>query len=233
MRRLCLIFLISGCVKPHISSFKVADFVLVDTSRPATEYLQMQCSMDYPIYYIGPVKDTINIGQRYERRRTPIPRWPEIFPASYTYSDKNLHIEVDTSFDANFLEEYYSKDWKIDPDLTRNYHASVFTIKNISDSIICMGETFSVYYMHRELKNRHGQWIQMEKSLSQELFCGTGQPTIFIKPGEIILSKVKHYKGTFKTDCRLVFGRNGRVVYSNVFSELIDESIFSFNDIED
>jgi len=45
-----------------------------------------------------------------------------------------------------------------------------------------MGETFSVYYIHRELKNRQRQWIPMEKSLSQELFCGTGQPMIYIKP---------------------------------------------------
>ncbi|GAA3945215.1 hypothetical protein GCM10022209_46240 [Chitinophaga oryziterrae] len=73
----------------------------------------------------------------------------------------------------------------------------------------------------------------MENSLSQELFCGTGQPTIYIKPCEMILSKVKHYNGTFKTDCKLVLGRNDRVVYSNVFSEFVDEKIFSFNDTED
>jgi hypothetical protein len=230
MPKPCFIFLVllmSSCSHPHVSSFKTTNFVLIDTCLPANQYLQEQLTIDYPIYYIGPVKDTINISQRYDRKHTPIPRWPEIFAASWTYSDKNLKIKVDTSFDTNCPIEYYNKDWRIDPDSTMNYHSSVFTIRNISDSIICMGQTFSVYYMHRELKNRQGEWIPIGKNICEEIFCGTGQPTIYIKPGEMILSKVKHYRGSFKTDCRLVFGRNGNVVYSNVFSEFVDEKIFT------
>jgi hypothetical protein len=217
----------ASCIhsKSEIRTIKRKGFVLVDTNRLSTEYLQGQQDVDFPIYYIGPFKDTIRIGRRYWRGRTPVTLWPKRFPVSRTYSNRTLSVEVDTSFVTNSPLEYFSKDGTIDLDSTRNYYASVFTIKNISDSIIWMGRTFSVFFLHREFKNRQGQWVQVGKNLSEVGICGTLQPHIYLRPGEIILSKVAHYKGSFVTDCRLVFGYDERPVYSNIFKESIDEKI--------
>jgi hypothetical protein len=225
-----LVILISSCVNsnnPELAIFKGKDFILTDTNQCATEYLHDQVNdIDFPIYYIGPIKDTISISRRYWRGRTPVKIWPEKFAAIWTYSDMNLRIEVDTTLAVNSPVEYIYEDGKLNLDSTRNYYASVFTIRNISDSIVWMGRTFSVYFLHREFKDKLGHWVRVGENISDIGICATHEPEIFIRPGEIILSKVRRYEGLFKTDCRLVFGRNNHLVYSNIFKESVDERIF-------
>ncbi|GAA3945197.1 hypothetical protein GO495_31035 [Chitinophaga oryziterrae] len=212
---------------PELAIFKGKGFILADTNQRATEYLQDPVhDIDFPIYYIGPIKDTISISRRYWRGRTPVKFWPEKFAAGRIYSDMNLRIEVDTTLAVNSPVEYIHKDGKLKLDSTRNYYASVFTIRNISDSIVWMGRTFSVYFLHRELKDKPGHWVRVGENISDIGICATHEPEIFLKPGEIILSKVRHYKGPFVTDCRLVFGKNNHLVYSNIFKESVDERIF-------
>lgn len=229
MRILLFIILplyLASCMhrKPGINIVNTKAFVLVDTNGPSNAYLQ-EPEGDFPIYYIGRLLDTIRIGKRYGYDRSP-DTFPLVeFPYSRTYSDQTLEIVVDTSFVTNRVLEYWEEDGTINADSTRNYHASVFTIKNISDSVIWMGRTFSVYFLHREFKNRQGQWVKVGNSLHTLRLCLTNEPFINLQPGEIVLSKVVHYQGNFATDCRLVFGREDKLVYSNTFRQSIDEKM--------
>jgi hypothetical protein len=211
--------------EPHgskVKTFKADDFFLVDTTEIATRFLQFgDKTNDYPIYYIGPILDTIQIGKQYWRGRT---KWRNDFstPQSRSYAYKSLHILVYPSIRLNAPVEYLSESLTAVKDSTVNYHSFLFSIQNISDSSIYVGRTFSVFFIHREAKDLKGNWVTIDKKLSELSLCGTGEPAIMLKPREILISKVKRYKGNFYTDFRLAFGYDKTIVYSNVFKDSID-----------
>lgn len=212
--------------KPKVLFFKTQDFIVIDTTIEANKILQPDdYSSDYPIYYIGAKVDTIKIGKRYWKDRM---QWTDNFigPWSRKYSDKTLSIFVDTAIKTNSPVEYFSDNPKIAYDSTINYSSFLFSIKNISDSTAYLGQTFSVFFINREAKNKNGNWMKIDKKLSELGICGTGEPTIVLKPNELIISKARRYKGSFVTDFRLVFGYDNNIVYSNVFRDSIDERIF-------
>ena len=84
-----------------------------------------------------------------------------------------------------------------------------------------MGKSFSVSLLHMELKDRNGTWIKMGKDLNEMGICGTGEPDIYLNPREMIISKVRCFKGTFNTEARIVFGYGGQQVYSNTFRQSV------------
>lgn len=192
------------------------------------EYLQSFEDDGFPIYYLGPLKDTINIGTRYWRRGEC--RFKEYLAYCISgYSTLNVSVQVDTSFLSCQAMEYLNKERFIDRycDSNRYYHASVVIIRNLCDTAVSLGITFSVSQMHREMMNSHGQWIRVNKKLCEEDICGTGQPNIYLMPGELIISKVGHFDGNHAIPCRLALGgRNGIAqVYSNTFKEYINDSL--------
>ena len=208
---------------PHVKIACSNNIYIADTCIEANRLLQFgDYSTNYPIYYIGAIQDTIKIGNRCSRVNTS---WTDHYeyPTTRFYSNKNVSIYVDTSFKTNSRVEYISPESKIIEDSTLNYHSFLFTIKNISDTALYMGRTFSVFFIHREAKDKNGQWIKIDRKLSEFGFCLTGEPSITLKPGEIIISKLRWYEGNFLTDFRLVFGYNNNVVYSNTFKDYIDE----------
>jgi hypothetical protein len=214
-----------SCIQPlpHVKIARTNNIYIADTCIEANKLLPYgDYRTDYPIYYIGPIQDTIKIGNGYSTPQTP---WTNHFeyPTTRFYSDKNLSIYVDTSFKTNSRSEYLSEGLEIVEDSTINYHSFLFTIKNISDTILYMGRSFSVFFIHREAKDRNGQWIKIDKKLAEVGLCLVGLPSITLKPGEIIVSKLRRYEGSFLTDFRLVFGYNNNVVYSNTFKDYIDE----------
>lgn len=209
--------------KPKVTLFKTQNYVIADTVIQAKDFLQFDMySNDYPIYYIGSKVDTIKIGKRYWRGRN---HWPDDFktPLSRKYSDKTLSIFVDTEVKTNSPVEYFSDNPKVALDSTINYNSFLFSISNISDSTIYLGRTFSVFYINREAKNKNGNWVKIDKKLSELDICMTGEPSIILKPNEFLISKVKRYKGPFITDFRLVFGYDNNIIYSNVFKDSIDQ----------
>jgi hypothetical protein len=218
-----LIFTFYYCSHPKttINTFKTNGFVLVDTATRPAKYLSQE-NPDYPIYYIGPFSDTIHIGRKYLLGRTKIANWPTRLASSRSYTSRNLDLFVDTSIKTNNSVEYLNKNGVVDYDSTPNYYSYVVTIKNISDSNIWMGRTFSLFFLHLEGQDKTGHWVKINKSISELGICGTFQPHIYLKPGNIILAKMPVYNGKYVTNCRLVFGfDNGHLVYSNVFKEAL------------
>ncbi|WP_133054024.1 hypothetical protein [Niastella yeongjuensis] len=140
-----------------------------------------------------------------------------------------MTIFVDTSVKVNAPVEYLSRNGEMIHDSTINYHSFLFTIENISNTTIFLGRTFSVYFIHREAKNKKGEWVKIDKNLSEIGLCLTGAATINLKPGQIVISKIRRCCGNFLTDFRLVFGYDDNVVYSNVFKDSIDARVFDSN----
>lgn len=212
----------------NVKLYKAGTFVLIDTSTEANQLLPFDNEYcDYPIYYKGTQTDTIKIGRRYWTERT---HWNEsyIMPCSRTYSSKTIEIYVDTLVKTNSPVEYISDSKRVIEDSTVNYHALLFSIKNISDSSMYLGKTFSLFYLHREAKNKYDNWVPVDNNLSEAGLCLTGEPTIVLNPRELILSKLRRYKGAYTTDFRLCFGYGNNLVYSNTFRDQIDESALEY-----
>jgi hypothetical protein len=231
--RIVVVFVAFLCscnhIQPRVIIAKSKDLLIADTSFGANQFLPIsEYSSDYPVYYIGYKLDSIKIGGRCRLRLT---KWKDSvnFPATRRYTENNLNIYVDTSFKTNAPCEYLNRDGELMQDSTINYHSFLFTIRNISDTAVYIGRTFSVYFIHREAKNKKGEWVKIDGNLSDAGLCLTGEATINLKPGEIIISKVRRYRGNFATDFRLVFGRNDNVVYSNIFKDSIDARVFDSN----
>lgn len=98
-------------------------------------------------------------------------------------------------------------------------------MENISDSAIFLRNGFFLNALTRQAKNRQGKWVKLHEKWYEIGACGTGEPRVILEPGEIILSKLKRYNGTFFTEFRLVYGIEGNEVYSNIFMDHIDENI--------
>lgn len=224
---ICMLSL-TACLRKstHVSYIPLQEVILADTGYDAVTYLPYEEDPVFPIYYLGPLKDTISIGRYYDRRRNkPDLPYPDV--AINQYSSENLSIYVDTSFSATITADYYNDNGIIQPDSTRHFNASVIILRNMTDTAMYMGMTYSLYYMHREIKNSQGKWVRTCNKLRGEMWCASGQPDIFLKPGEVMISKIAHYGGPHTVACRLAFGRlmDGTQVYSNVFTACIDNEL--------
>ena len=208
--------------QPRIAILKSHDFIIADTTPEPNRFLAFDVhKIEYPIYYIGPTKDTIRIGHRLWRGRT---KWKDQLDRPWSRQYEPLRIFVDTSVKTNSQVEFLDKAGNTIEDSSINYHAFLISIMNTLDSTLYLGPTFSLYFIHSEAKNRNGQWVKIDKQLSESSLCLTNEPIISLKPGEMVLSKLRRYRGSFITEFRLAFGRPGNVVvYSNVFRDGIDE----------
>ncbi|GGH77910.1 hypothetical protein HNQ91_004001 [Filimonas zeae] len=219
----CLLFC-SGRNK-QVCIYEKSDFVLIDTTYTTELPREARTApAGYPIYYFGPVKDTIAIGKQFLRGRTPIPQWPKVLPATRNYSVNKLQILVDTSITTDLPTEYAAEDGSFNNAAAQHYNARLVTLRNICDSIVWIGRSFDIIFMRLECRNRQGEWVAVQQRMEG---CGTGQPSIYLRPGEIIIAKSSRLQGSFTTDCRLVFGRDDRIVYSNTFREAINETLLN------
>lgn len=227
---LSFLLLLTSCFRKPIpiNYLRTSDIILEDTARIANEYIQSFEDDVFPIYYIGPVKDTISIGSRYWlRREKRFKEYPAYF--IYKYSKSHVSVQVDTSFPACMALEYLNEERLIDRycDSNHYYHASTIIIRNVSDTAVSLGITFNVFQMHREMLNSRGQWVKVSEKLCEGWYCGTGQPHIILMPGEIIVSKVPHLAGKHAIPCRLALGRcrDTSQVYSNIFTEHVSDDL--------
>lgn len=223
-----LITMLISCIDkaPAVNYCKLSGFVLADTGYAAKEYLKTGDEMDFPIYYMGSLKDTIGTGVRWWRRKREYLQDGSLY--IFKHLQSNLLIEVDTLHSLTRSLDYLNTDGTFNSDSAHYFHASAVIFRNISDTAIYMGLTCSVFYMHREMLNKKGEWVKIGNKLSEDLFCATGQPDIILKPGEVMISKVSHYGGEHPVACRLAFGRRDHPqVYSNVFTECVDDSLLN------
>lgn len=214
-----------GIGKRTVHTGKSGNIVIVDScySSVQTAFLDSTES-DYPIYYWGQPKDTIRIGRRYFERWTTW-NWNEkkLKMSSINYADKNLTIEVDTAFHTVLSNEYISMSGNIIPDSTENYKALLVKISNISDSIMYLGSSFSLYQMYIEVRNGSGKWVKTTQQLSEQGVCMSSRARILLSPQEIIIAKVRLHKGDTTAEFRLAFEGHRKKIISNTYVDSIDK----------
>ncbi|WP_089910294.1 hypothetical protein [Chitinophaga rupis] len=219
-----LIMFISGCTKfPRtINIYNFQHFTLLDTiyQEPATYRQYDKDDGGYPIYYIGKIQDTIGIGDRYLPWKNKLPK-DRLWDTSVRFfSPEKMTMHVDTSV-KTCIEGTYGND----RDSILNTHAYLLCIHNVSDTALWLGKDLSLAYLYREVQNKRGIWVKIEKMPSEMDICGTSQRYVILNPDEIILAKVIRYKGDIPAKCRLVMKRFNQIVYSNVFVDQVERSL--------
>jgi hypothetical protein len=223
MRLTCICLLILSSCTGYVGTseslqYHTKDFILIDSVKPAHPGWPMDGeTVDFPIFYIGPTSDTISIGKSHW---PGITSYSEIKPGSFTrsYSRKELGITADTSVSCFTGIDCWRESDPYIIDSTQWYHSILLILKNKSDTTLYMGRTSSLYYIQLEGQCQDGQWTRIQKPLSEEWLCGTNQPDIFLRPGEIILSKIIRRVEPGITKYRLAWVTYYSVVYSNTFT---------------
>jgi len=225
----CIILIVSSCRQKsaQVTIKRFLNFQVIDTtSTPETFLTSYNDITDYPIYYLGAINDTIGISNRYCNEQIHGTSYKDS-EWSKNYSTETLEIFVDTTFVTNLTVQSpsgISSNAVVSP---KKFSSYLMSIQNISDSSIFLGRTVSLYYLNLQAKDRNGNWISVDRKLSDLDICLTDEPQIVLHPDEIVISKVKRYKGKYTTDFRMAFGYGNNVVYSNVFKDSIDEIAFS------
>jgi hypothetical protein len=222
MRYACLCILIFAACTGYVGTgepiqYHCKDFILIDSVKPAHPgWLAVGETQDFPIYYIGPSSDTISIGNRFWNDRASYSdAMPDLFTKSYSVNE--LEITADTSVSCFSSIEYWHESDPSITDSTKWYHSFLLILKNKSDSTLYLGRTNSLYYIQLEGQCRDGQWTRIQKPLSEMWICGTGQPYIFLGPGQLLLSKIIRRKDTDFIKYRLAWKGGVEVIYSNTF----------------
>lgn len=223
MHYTCVCILIFAACTSYVDTcrplkYNCKDFILIDSVKPAHPgWLAVGERQDFPICYIGPISDTISIRSRFCNKKSAT---AESKPNSCTrsYSSNELEITADTSVSCFASIDYWSESGTYIADSSQWFHAILLILKNKSDSTIYLGRTNSLYYIQLEGQCRDGQWTRIQKPLSEQWLCLTGEPDIYLKPGQIILSKIIRRKDTDFLQYRLAWKGGEGIIYSNMIT---------------
>jgi len=223
MRLTCLWLMILSSCTGYVGTsgplqYHSKGFILIDTVNPLNPgWLKAGETKDFPIYYNGPAADTISIGKRYWPARVFYPETKQGF-FKKSYNSNDLEITADTSVSCFASIDYLGENGSYLNDSSQWFHAILLTLKNKSDRTLYMGRTYCLYYIQLEGQCLDGQWTRIQKPLSETWLCSTNQPDIFLRPGEIILSKIIRRADPGFTKYRLAWVTYYSVVYSNTFT---------------
>lgn len=223
MRTCCLwLILLTSCAEQTDSVqtllYRTDSFILVDSAKPVHPgLLRAGETDDFPIFYIGARADTISIGKRYWPGRSSYSATIQD-PFTKSYNSNQLGITVDSSVSCYSGAEFFLDGNPHLTDSTQWYHSFLLTLKNKSASTLYMGRTFSLYFLQLEGQGMDGQWSIIQQPLSEHGLCLTNEPEIFLRPGEIILSKIKRRTDPAFVHYRLAWVTYYSLICSNTFT---------------
>jgi hypothetical protein len=220
--------LLYSCNNIKISIQKSAfnDLVIVDSTTSVSNFLKYDSAernAGYQIYYLGEQRDTICLPP------FPIPRYlrpneRDNDSATIIQDESDLQIFVDTSL--KLVHQLQSQEldtvrmfYKVAQEEKLSCYA-LFLV-NKTGNALKIGDGNLIDNLIRQAKNKSGSWIDIEKVGTP--YCGTGLRTIQLKRQQIAVAKVIRYAGNFPTECRLKYEANGIIIYSNTFTDNIDE----------
>ncbi|KAA3640496.1 MAG: hypothetical protein DWQ02_01995 [Bacteroidetes bacterium] len=224
--------IITACTELNLSNSgevgfemtELSDITFVDTFNitchyDSTEFLSVA---DYPPVFIGRLSDTVLIDHRSE--------FSDYYEYSWTqYNAPDLfalEVLVDTTrimpnSNPITLPVPIPGDI-IDPTERQGFCAyPVFMMNQTSDTISVGYGKFIPLIL--EAKDSTGNWRPLEVSYIYD--CGTGLNTIFLPPGNTLITSCKIYQGDYQTSLRLKFGFEW-FNYSNQFTGSIDYGQF-------
>ena len=134
-----------------------------------------------------------------------------------------MSIDVDTSFNLInkvFYKLYSESNQTLLTDSISTYLSYPIFIRNLSDSVLFIGNYNSIENLVRQAQNQNNVWVDIEDPIDYQ--CSTGQGSIYLDTGEILIAKLNRYNADFKTNCRLKYQKKGKTIYSNTFIDFVD-----------
>ena len=231
---LCTIGLIS-CHQPgyqirtyHENGYTLADTLLHGNVRsiPFDAYAR------YAICYIGPDSGRIATGKPLPRSgRTPDPGGylARKFDSNY------MTIHVDTSHTQLQFEHSHfdtANNRRI-VDSVSFFNAMRITLKNVSDSLLYLGNFNTLGFAYLEMQNGKKDWIRIENPSSWYSYCSTGARANYLRPGEILIAKFPRYEGEFTANFRVVWEKyNRQKICSNEFVAPVSDLMLNIVDLK-
>lgn len=181
----------------------------------------------YPVYYIGPLQDTIRLGNQ-----LPSHGLTKKFPDTVLRYLDQVSLTVDTSIKLTNLTifESHSIDDGIDVkrlDSIIKEPAYAIILQNQSDSTLYIGQFNDLRKVVMQYQNKLGKWTDIEEPAYASTYCSTGAKTMFLEPKQLLVAKLIRYKGDFDALCRLKLKNFDQTCYSNTFRFKIDKSQLS------
>ncbi|MFY7936746.1 MAG: hypothetical protein ACOVOQ_05180 [Flavobacterium sp.] len=203
---------------------------LIDSSALTTNsvtYQPTDIQAYYPIFFIGKPSDTIILGK--EPISTHLLNHKRLIgkPCNYYPDSNDMSIEVDTSFKLSnkvFYKHYSESNQTLLTDSILSYLSYPIFIRNLSDSVLFIGNFNCIENLVRQAQNRNNVWVDIEVPIDYQ--CSTGQGSIYLESGEILIAKLNRYNADFKTNCRLKYQKKGKIIYSNTFIDFVDSRLF-------
>lgn len=221
------VLILTGCHRQKRAIVTTNQHITIVDLLPAGfklwEYDSQRRNAKYPVYYIGPVKDTIELNMPISPRETDTKDIDYDTAHPSARSITNLKLFVDTTFSTSHcFYHFYAEQEKLPkPEGSHMCLAYPVFVYNLSDSFVSLGMFNMLTNLVRQAKNQKGQWQDIE---TQTFFmCGTGARDIVAGPQQMIVAKLLRYKGDYFTECRLKLGRKNEYVYSNSFYDYIDK----------
>ena len=210
--------------------------VIVDSTGQGKVFLpfdQADNGAYYPVYYIGKQTDTLFLGQQpismysngeLEDRYDSAKNWNSA-------GDLQIEVFVDTAVNVGHdirYSHFSDGDESETLDSTRSIKSFNVLITNMSDSLVMMGTHNFVGYLTREVKDKDGNWIELEHRLTD--LCGTAKRSLVLEPRDFMLARLLRYNGDDKFLFRLKLSMKFGYVeayrtYSNIYEDFFDASI--------
>ncbi|QJB40575.1 hypothetical protein HF324_23155 [Chitinophaga oryzae] len=229
LRLIFLLLIVSGCRFQPVNMVN-GGLVLIDSSLPADKakfYHADEHTTGYPIYYMGPVADTIVLPSRplspYRKSADEafdgdVPRAPA--------DSAHLRIVVDTAFPLSGGIRYArfgcSKKAQATAvlDSIVYYKAVPVFLYNKGVGVFNIGKFGALNHIIMQARNESGNWQDVVRP--PDYYCSTGASEQVLKAGEVAIAKLFLMDGDYTTTCRLKFRLWKDSVYSNVFPFVID-----------
>jgi hypothetical protein len=228
-------FILLGCLScnseessPNIQTN--GSFTLIDSSALTTNSVTYQPTdrqAYFPIFFIGKTSDTIILGK--EPISTHQLHHNNLFgkPCKYYPDSSDMSIEVDTSFKLSnkvFYKHYSESNQTLLTDSIFSYVSYPIFIRNLSDSVLFIGNFNCIENLVRQAQNCNNVWVDIEVPIDYQ--CSTGQGSIYLDSGELLIAKLNRYNADFKTNCKLKYQKKGKITYSNTFIDFVDSRLF-------
>jgi hypothetical protein len=199
-------------------------------ARPLSATWQAQTA--HPVWYIGPLRDTLTV--QYPATTAPSPlTLPGTRPAGPTAADSMLlryavgpdgtprsaqwalgdgarmSLTLDTTRRLA-AEERFNADLRTDS-ASQWFAAYPVVLHNWGRDTVLVG-TGDYLPLEVEAQDERGRWRVIETPFIY--FCGTGLPTLFLPPGQVVVTAVFIPHGPFSTRLRLRYGRTVSASFS-------------------
>ncbi len=224
--------IISGCTelnlssldKPGLDAIELSDIILVDTFNINCHYdsLPYLSVADYPPVFIGRLSDSVSIDHRSE--------FENFYDYSWTQFNAPDLFTLDVLVDTTRIipnSNPYTLPVPIPenagrPVERRGYCAYPVFMMNQSTDTVSVGYGQFIPLI-LEAKDSTDTWRPLQTSYIYD--CGTGLNTIFLPPGNTLITSCKIFRGDYETVLRLKFGYEW-FNYSNQFIGSIDYGQF-------